>query len=43
MDVGLIIQQVEQAGIHLSLEGERIAVRPISKLSTGLREFVSFP
>ena len=40
MEAGLIIQRAEQAGIRLSLEGNRIAVRPISKLSIDLRELI---
>jgi len=35
-----IIRRADQAGIALSLEGNKIAVKPISKLSVDLRELI---
>ncbi|MFC1796068.1 hypothetical protein ACFL1V_03125 [Pseudomonadota bacterium] len=40
MEAESIIQQADQAGIEISLDGNKIAVKPISKLSADLRELI---
>jgi hypothetical protein len=40
MEAESIVRQADQAGIELSLEGSKIAVKPISKLSADLRELI---
>ena len=40
MNVKSIIRQADQAGVELFLAGDRIGVRPKSKLNAGLRELI---
>ena len=40
MEAESIIRRADQAGIELSLDGSKIAVKPISKLSADLRELI---